>query len=287
MTLAQNRAGRERRPVDPRRAIQSADFGDGSDRLRIRTAQRPLPAPCAAASPSVETPVASTASPAASRPVVANAPDARAGDRLRCAPASASPATVLGARQSPASGRSRPGASGWSRWAIGTLRRCDLLLAGILLICLGLWFQFSAAVFQGRSGIQRVCRSTRPTLTRVESAERVEQLVAPGRLAGGPPQVSLQLARLRAGLAPRGHAVDAKRDLPLGTMHGPRRRPRTAASAGETFVAPEPYAAPASGSFGEGVGEPIVRRQTNLRRSEPSIAESPAAPRTEELDSAS
>ncbi|MFN2475552.1 MAG: tetratricopeptide repeat protein [Chthoniobacterales bacterium] len=202
----------------------------------------------AGASPSVETPVASTASPAAARPVVAVAsePDAGAKEPVTAsAAASTTPATVL----APAQVRE------WSQPSLSdrlndrnTLLVGGLLLAGILLLA---W----VVIAEIRRRMSRAPRShlASSSVVAEEGVGAVEHFIRPTAVAGGPPQVSLQLRAsepaVRRGATPIGRSG---RSASSGT-----------AVVGDASVAvpdqPETAAfMPAvAESFDEGVGEPI------------------------------
>ncbi len=209
----------------------------------------------AASSPSVETPVASTASPAASRPVLANAAEPRAI-------ATASPATVL----APAKVRewSQPTvAERFEQMGVGNIVLVAILgLAGILLLS---WVMFP--IFRRRFSKStpefEPSYSVTPSFEADETAGAVERLVAPGRLAGGPPQISLQLRAsepaLRRAAMPLGKAAGVASGNGPGFGHGVEvgAAVAEAPAAAESFVTPEPAAEQASSSA-EGAGEPFA-----------------------------
>ncbi len=238
----------------------------------------------AASSPSVETPVASTASPAASRPVVANASEPEpAVAPPATAVASASPATVL----APAKVRE------WSEPSFSQrLEQLGLnpmvglfVLAGILLLGTAM-----ITLFRRRSPKTSLMLGE-PILESgtygddAESVGAVEHLMSPTRMAGGPPQVSLQLRAsepaLRRAVMPLGKASAGNG---RGFGHG-SVVPTAAAFAPapvEAPVASEPstYAPPAFASFDEGVGEPtsaVVDEPAPFESEEASLASEIAA----------
>ncbi|MBA2431111.1 MAG: tetratricopeptide repeat protein [Chthoniobacterales bacterium] len=225
----------------------------------------------AAASPSVETPVASTASPAAAQPVVARAPST--GEEAP-AGAAASPATAL----APATVRD------WAEPSLGqrfeqlsggsTMWVLVLVLAGILLLT-GLYFMIPE--------LRR--RFSKSTATRTAAAPMgdagdesepvaggaIEQLVGPTRLAGGPPQVSLQLRAsepaLRRAVMPvgkgggrsygNGHGGEQSSGYTNGHGNGHSAAVAGAVSApAPAFVQSETFDVPSEQAFAEGVGEP-------------------------------
>ncbi|HEV3410764.1 MAG TPA: tetratricopeptide repeat protein, partial [Chthoniobacterales bacterium] len=225
----------------------------------------------ATASPSVETPVASTASPAAARPVVASSPEAEAspfGEEAKppvIAAAPASPATVL----APARVREWTEPTWSERLSdTNTLLVGALLLAAILLISWAvipeLRRRFSRASAQAETPAPAA-----PLAEATEAVSDGEEMLTPARLAGGPPQVSLQLRAsepaLRRAVMPgrggrtfipggngNGHAH------PNGDGHGNGHTPAPApaASETETFTRTEAFAPAAEETFEEAVGEP-------------------------------
>lgn len=242
-----------------------------------------------AASPSVETPVASTASPAAARPVVASAPDAEREDAAANAPptttaaqAAASPATVL----APAKVRE------WSQPTFG--ERLSRLTDSntFAIVCTGagvLIIAFVAGSTMRRRSSRRaaapaVLATTGPQFDDEESVGAVQQLVAPARLAGGPPQVSLQLRAsepaLRRAAMPLGKAVRAHGNgygNGNGNGHGSALVGATVAAPVENFVKPEPVVTTGPEEFYEGVGEPQPNDEgDNVAFAPPAIGEPPA-----------
>jgi tetratricopeptide (TPR) repeat protein len=223
-----------------------------------------------AASPSVETPVASTASPAAARPVVASAPendDANAVPTTTAAQATASPATVL----APAKVRE------WSQptfgervaaFADGNTMFIVLSAAGVFIIA---WVTLPM-LMRRRSGSAPVRRAAAPATTpefdEDEAVGAVQQLVAPTRLAGGPPQVSLQLRAsepaLRRAVMPLGKTAARAHGNGYtngnghghGNGHGSALVGAAVAAPVESFVKPEPVVTAEPEPFYEGVGEP-------------------------------
>lgn len=246
----------------------------------------------AASSPSVETPVASTASPAAARPVVASPSEANEEQAPASVPpivaaAEASPATVL----APAKVRewSQPSFSErletmGSRYPLligGMLVAAFLLLALVVIPELRRRFSKTAA---DRDASQPAA----PRYEEVESVGAVEQLIVPTRLAGGPPQVSLQLRAsepaLRRAVMPlskSGRPVGNGNGYGHGNGQGAAVAEAPAATPAETFVQPEAYVPPAAEIFDEGVGEPISAGEetasvTDDTESSVSMYEAPA-----------
>ena len=235
-----------------------------------------------AASPSVETPVASTASPAAARPVVASAPDTEGSDANETstptAPAAAStPATVL----APAQVRewSQPNLADRLRDG-NTLLVAGLLMAAILLLGWVVLAEFRRRMMQ-TSGSRGMSRVAAPAVAVEESVGSIEQFVTPQRLAGGPPQVSLQLRAsepaLRRGSVPVGRSSRLSGN---GTALGGS----AVATPEQHAVETEPFVAPAAEAFDEGitaeafdegVGEPVVESDGVVAAFTPPAAEAP------------
>lgn len=247
-----------------------------------------------AASPSVETPVASTASPAAARPVVANAPEpdreealANAVPTMTAAEASASPATVL----APAQVRewSQPTfADRMSRLAEGNTLFVVLSAAGVLILA---WV--AVPVMRRRMG-SRPAAATAVAATAPQfndddddAVGAVQQLVAPTRLVGGPPQVSLQLRAsepaLRRAAMPLGKAARANGNGYAngngngnGHGHGAALVGAAVAAPVENFVKPQPIVPAEPEPFYEGVGEPQPNDQGDSASfAPPAFAEPP------------
>ena len=208
--------------------------------------------PTAALSPSVETPVASTASPAAARPVVASAPEnTDAGDPAAnatgVANAASTPATVL----APAKVRE------WSEpTMMENLERIDrnTLVMGALLLAAFMLLAWVVIPVIRRQFSRGSSSGAEPSYDSVEPAGAVEQFITPTRLAGGPPQVSLQLRAsqpaLRRGVMPLNKT--GRPSSPNGAIAA-----GGAAAPAESFVEPQPYVAPQPTGFDEGVGEPM------------------------------
>lgn len=242
--------------VPPNSAILGMEATASSTAEQTPTASSAL---SAASSPKVETPVASTASPAAARPVIANAsePEAPAANEEVKAAVSASPATVL----APAKVREWADASAFDRLGgANTLLVGTLLLAGILLLA---W----AVVPEVRRRFARTPASrgmtpvTSPAFHEEESGGETEQLVSPSRLAGGPPQISLQLRAsepaLRRAVMPlgkSGRTFGNGNGNGNGNGHGLAGTPVTVPA--ETYIQPEQFVPTPTESFDEGVGEP-------------------------------
>ena len=244
-----------------------------------------------AASPSVETPVASTASPAAARPVVASAPEPQrdevANAATNTAQATASPATVL----APAQVRE------WSEPTIGEqVSRFaeENTLAIVLTGGAALILAWVAIPMMRRRGTARpaaggTMESPSPALDD-EAVGPVQQLV-PTRLAGAPPQVSLQLRAsepaLRRAVMPLGKAVRTAGNGYAnangngnGHGHGAALVGAAIAAPVENFVKqPEPVVTEPA-SFDEGVGEPQSNDQSfgdSVSFAPPSFDEPPSA----------
>ena len=248
-----------------------------------------------AASPSVETPVASTASPAAARPVVASAPEADRDDVAANAPppttaaeATASPATVL----APAQVRewSQPTfADRISRLAEGQTLFVVLTAAGVLMIA---WV--AVPMMRRRSGARPADASAAAASSpqfddEEEAVGAVQQLVAPARLAGGPPQVSLQLRAsepaLRRAVMPLGKNTRATGNGYTngngnghGNGHGSALVGAAVAAPVESFVKPEPVVTAEPERFYEGVGEPQPNDNSESVPFAPTAFAEPPAP---------
>ena len=249
----------------------------------------PASSALAAASPSVETPVASTASPLASQPVVSSASEPEPAQPPRVAAvavASASPATVL----APAKVREWSEPTWTARMeqmgvSVGMLLS---LLAGILLL---VWVMIPIfrRNFSKASPELSAASVEASDFDAIESVGAVEQLVAPGHLAGGPPQVSLQLRAsepaLRRTVMPLTKAGTGNgRGMGHGHTFGTVAETVAMPVPAETFVSPEPYASPAVASFDEGVGEPIAAVTEEPAQFEASLVEAPAFAEVEEND---
>lgn len=213
----------------------------------------------AASSPKVETPVASTASPAAARPVIANASEAEApvtnDDAIKAA-TSASPATVL----APAKVREWSEPSLFDRVGSQNILVGILLLAAILLLS---WVVFPPL---RRAFMKTADRSfspaTSPSFNNSEASGETEELVSPSRLAGGPPQISLQLRAsepaLRRAVMPlgkSGRTFGSGNGNGNGNGNGLAGAPVSVPA--ETYAQPERFEPTPVESFDEGVGEPL------------------------------
>ena len=226
----------------------------------------------AASSPSVETPVASTASPAAATPVLAGT--------AAPAVAAASPATVL----APAQVRAWSDESWIEKLDAKTVLSTLSGLAGILLLS---WLVIpvlrrrfaKASVSEGTSP------AAAPSFQSNDPVGTVEQLVVPTRLAGGPPQVSLQLRAsepaLRRAAMPVGKNGRGQDGHGSGSGHG-HRLEEERAFAGAPVAAPaaalspaEADVAPSVESYAEGVGEPITAYAEQPAVAEPSFTAAP------------
>ena len=226
--------------------------------------------PTAAQSPSVETPVASTASPAAAQAVVANPPEENAAatgsNETAAAASSATPATVL----APAQVRE------WSKPSfMENLGNGNALVIGALLLAAFMLIAWAVIPeFRRRSKKASATAALSPaTVTgyHEEAAAPVEPFVSATRLIGGPPQVSLQLRAsepaLRRGVMPLG-----KGSRPFGSGAA---APVAAEPAPVEQRASEAVLAPEPASFDEGVGEPVAVEES-AASFEPAVAETPA-----------
>ncbi|HMJ06473.1 MAG TPA: tetratricopeptide repeat protein [Chthoniobacterales bacterium] len=288
MTLAQKQPLKTADPLTLAAGANSAVTGMEATTSSTADSSTASSALAAASSPSVETPVASTSSPAASRPVVASAsePDAISNTAANAsAAAAASPATVL----APAKVRewSEPTLSerlekvgGQNPWLIGAL------FLGSLLILSWVMIPALRRSFAGSGADRRVAATDTANFDEVESVGAVEGLVVPGRLAGGPPQVSLQLRAsepaLRRAVMPLGktgrtqgngnghsHGNGGSYGHPYGTAVATAVVPAQA----ERFVEPEPYAPATEEYFDDGVGEPVALVSDEGNRVESAFAE--------------
>jgi len=229
----------------------------------------------ATASPSVETPVASTASPAAARAVIATSSDPDQADEAAAAKPrasaiaslSGSPATIL----APAKVRewSQPT---WndrlSEMPGNTLLVTGALLAGILLLGWAVIPELRRR-FSKPASQQNFAPANGPSFDEAEPAEAVEQFVPATRLAGGPPQVSLQLRASEPALR-RATMPVGKSGRPFGTGNGvshsdgsgnghatPAPAPvQTIAPPAETLVQRETFVPASVAVSDEGVREP-------------------------------
>lgn len=219
--------------------------------------------PTAALSPSVETPVASTALTAAARPVIASAPEpeqtnevAATADAPAVGAAASTPATVL----APAQVRE------WSKpTMMETLDRfgdrntllVGSLLAGILLLA---WVVIPEIRrrFVNAAATPRMSPATVTGFNGPEASAPIEEFVSPTRLMGGPPQVSLQL---RASEPPIGNGAIAPTAEPAPV---------------ENRVQPAPVIVPEPVVEDEGMGEPVAL-QENRTSFAAAIIEAPSA----------
>ncbi|HEX8679351.1 MAG TPA: tetratricopeptide repeat protein, partial [Chthoniobacterales bacterium] len=281
-------------------AVQPNAAVPGMEAMTSTAAETPAASSAvgATASPSVETPVASTASPAAARPVIASPSEADQADdagKTRISPpaANASPATVLAPAQVRA--WAEPSLSDkLSSMPGNAVILTILLVAGILLLA---WAVIPGFRRRAKASPERnLAPAAGPSLDETD-APAADQYVTPTRLAGGPPQVSLQLRAsepaLRRATMPsgkngrpfgngngnghgNGHANGNGNGFGNGHTHGHAEQPVAApapaaaaafAPAAETFApAPAAFTPPPSfeTDFTEGVGEPqpIVARES-------------------------
>ncbi|MDQ6623053.1 MAG: tetratricopeptide repeat protein [Verrucomicrobiota bacterium] len=277
ITLAKNERDKPAEPLSL--AVQPSSAVPG---MEATTALDSQPASAssalsAAASPSVETPVASTASPAAAKPVIAvaspadqpapNEESAAARPAPAVAMAAASPATVL----APAQVRdwARPSLSDRLSAIPGnTLLVTLALLAGILLLA---WVVIPELRRRLSKSIpeQNFAPASGPSLDDTDESEPASEFVTATRLAGGPPQVSLQLRASEPALR-RATPALGKSGRALGNGNGnghangghahiaaPVFTPAVESFAQpEVFQQPDTFTSAPAMDFEEGVGEP-------------------------------
>ena len=232
----------------------------------------------ASSSPSVETPVASTASPAAARAVPANPSDADPTTTEAPVTASSVPPLVAATSASPATVLAPAKVREWSQpnllERLESVGGRNTLLVGVLLLVAAVLIGW-ALIPELRRRFSRASANRGGAPVSVSSYEEeesvgaVQQLVAPTRLAGGPPQVSLQLRAsepaLRRAVMPSGKSG---RPPAVGygtseggnpTGHAPTPAAVAVATPVETEeVQSEPVAAAPAESFEEAVYEPIA-----------------------------
>ncbi len=226
----------------------------GMEAMTSTTAQTPAASSAVNASPSVETPVASTASAAAATPVVAVPSETNEESaRTNSASAVSSPATVL----APAKVRE------WAEpnWSDKLGDSNALLIGAILLTATGLIAWAVVPELRRRSARRReepqLVSASGPALDDLESSTDETEYVSAGNVAASPPQVSLQLRASEPAL--RRAAMPVSR---AGRGLGGGNSPGAAMSAPDaTFTPPAPApqetAAPVPASdLDEGVGEP-------------------------------
>ncbi|MGI8821520.1 MAG: tetratricopeptide repeat protein [Chthoniobacterales bacterium] len=308
LALAQNTPARTDDPLAL--AAQANAAVPGMEATTSKEEQSPAASSALApvSSPKVETPVASTASPAAARPVNTN-PAENSTERTSIpviAAASASPATVL----APAEVRDWSNPSLLDQFGSGAFVIGAMLLAAILLLAFTVISTFRRRTANASSSPASFASASAPQFKDVEGVSPVEQLVAPTRLAGGPPQVSLQLRAsepairraampLGKSLRPNSHGYandnsHAQKDE-VGADYGSSSAEITTAldrkyAQPETVGAPE--AEPLDGGVGEsmpfppaedesleGVGEPILAALGSTHEEfAPAVAETVFAP---------
>jgi tetratricopeptide (TPR) repeat protein len=268
ITLAKNDAEKSTDPLSiaAQEGIGSSTVAGMEATNTSSTAQSPAASSMvgASASPSVETPVASTASPAAAKPVIASPSESEnttpneennVSAQTSSVAASASPATVL----APAQVRAWAG-EGTSVSEMlsdrNTLVVSGLLLAGLL--TLGFVMVPEIRRRMGKSTVARTFTPvTSPSFVgHDDDAETAstESFITPTRLAGGPPQVSLQLRAtepaLRRAVMPVGKGGRASGVMVGGNGNGHGHEHSHAvpvaavatAPAVQSFVRPEPVA---------------------------------------------
>jgi tetratricopeptide (TPR) repeat protein len=283
MALAQN--DKVKAPDATTRPPQATAAVPGMEATTSKSAQTPS----ASMSPSVETPVASTASPAAARAVIASAsePGTSAGEDENTtstaapgasAPAASVPPPVVAAAASPATVLAPAQVREWSKPSLSesldrnTLLVGALLLAGILLLAWVVVPELRRRMING-SDSRRAALASAPSFDEVESlGSGGQQLVVPTRLAGGPPQISLQLRASEPALR--------RAAMPLG-------KPARMSGSGATVASPvaatpavdfapsptEPTVEPET--FESEVGEPVASVQEVSPSVEPVLAEAP------------
>ncbi len=242
VTLAKNEQGKNAEPLTLANQANTAVPGmEATATTAAQSSPAASTALTAAASPKVETPVASTASPAAARPVVANATETESSptneevvsaNQPSGATAAASPATVL----APAKVRewSQPGLSE-TLTDRNTVLVGSLLLAGILLLA---WVMIPELRrrFAKASAARALTPATSPSFVPAndEAVGEAEQFIVPKHVAGGPPQISLQLRASEPALR--------RAAMPLGK--GTRASDHAAAAAPTESFAPKEVFAP-------------------------------------------
>ena len=230
----------------------------------------------ASASPSVETPVASNASPAAAKAVVANAPEAESSPATEqavtkaapsvakataapvAAAATSSPATVL----APAKVREWADQSWWEKFSEKNGPLITLLvLAAILLIGVAVMPSIFRRSPKAPARLGSSATPAAPKFRTAEAVTGVEEYVTGTRLAGGPPQVSLQLRAsepaLRRAVVPvgkTGRTFGNGQTNGNGNGHGLAPAPVVAPV--QNFVQPETFVSTAAQPMFEAVGEP-------------------------------
>ena len=247
-----------------------------------------------AASPSVETPVASTASPAAARPVVAVAPendDANAAPTINAAEATASPTGLAPAKlrewSEPTFGERV------SRMAEGNALFIVLSAAGVLILA---WVTIPMMMRRRSPGRAAVATAAPVPASGPsfddddEAVGAVQQFTAPARVAGGPPQVSLQLRAsepaLRRAVMPLGKAVAGRTNgngyanghgNGNGNGHGAALVGAAVAAPVESYAKQQPAVTEESEPFYEGVGEPQPNDEGASASYAPPAFEPPAS----------
>ncbi|MDQ3119658.1 MAG: tetratricopeptide repeat protein [Verrucomicrobiota bacterium] len=205
--LAKNEAAN---PAEPLTSLAQADgVVPGMEATASSASQSPAASSAigASASPSVETPVASTASPAAARPVIANAAEepAVSTDNAATTDSSRPPATTIvgaSASASPATVLAPAQIRDWAQPTFSerlerftdrnTLLVGGLLLAGILLLAWVVIPELRRRMMKDTPN-QVLVPAGGPSFDEADGVGTAEELIVPTHLAGGPPQVSLQL----------------------------------------------------------------------------------------------
>jgi len=294
ITLAKNEPAKSTDPLTLAAQANSAVPGMEATTSSAEKSPAASSVVAAASSPSVETPVASTASPAAARAVIANAPepDATAANEEANAPSvadmavtsssvAASPATVL----APAKVREWSQPSMLERFGdANSLLVAALLLAAILLIS---WvvIPFLRRRIPKPSLDGGMSPVTSPSFDDAETVGTSEALVTPTRLAGGPPQVSLQLRAsepaLRRAVMPLSKTGRAYGN---GSGNGNGHLAAPVPVPAQTFVQPEPFRAPEPDIFSEGVGDPVVESRDDSAYRPPTPTEIPVVTQASPLE---
>src|SRR6202521_124895 len=223
-------------------------------------AKNEKPAAVPLTSPSVETPVVSNALPSETRAPLPPEPEQKApvappvtkvAPLVAATNVSATPATVLAPATVQESSRlnvpESEGLSNWRTWLFGAL-----LLAGILII---VWVIISEVRRRVSGTLYRSpTPATGPRFDAPEEPTVAEKLAAPTRLAGGPPQVSLQLKASEPSVR-RSAVPFGKTNRPFGATVS------SAAGVGaviENFMPRQPAPIPEPERFEEPVIEPAA-----------------------------
>ena len=259
MTLAQNGAtnaeplslAQANAPVSGMEATTSSDNQSPAS-AAVGADRTDNAATVAASSPSVETPVASTAPAAAAKPIVANAEPATSdsNESTTAAAVASTPATVL----APAQVRAWAGSSWVDRLNDRDVVPGAMLVAGILLL---LW----VVIAQLRRHLKRTSQSRGSAPAPAapfeddSSVGAIERLVRPAQFAGGPPRVSLQLRASEP--AVRKAAMPVGKSGRFAAPEASAAAPSASPSPVEAVAEPQSFVPPVPESLDEGVGEPV------------------------------